>query len=833
VAAALTLLAVAEVPDIASAAFTPGRFVVTGAGLAGKRGTSVAVYAKPQAVGVWRCQVRKARVHRARAGVTLGATGRCGGRELKLTARVRGHQMRGTARVGRKLRPFTARRARRTGVLLKGRRSRRALSAVGNVNRLAGHGRDELASVDGRRVARTTIVAYLDDTTTVGQANRLLRSVGGGIVSARKGWSAVIVAVPDPGTPRALRQLVTHLARTRGIRDVTTSAVAETQTLPAGVASPPTSRQQTALDHLLASGVATAWNARGAISTGDQPTVIVADRFGHGRLPSQIDARQLARIDRLPDPDNHGYQVASILFATFGNRGSGAGLATGVFPARGRLLPIETIPFVDLLGISHEIDRTLDSVPFHVVLNTSLGQNGGQIDRYTFPEASEWIRNVRAADDPREQRMLHVTSAGNDGETGGSARTNGLFSASGVRDDIIDSLTEGRVGPLTNTLVVENVDEKSDLSELTCLASTSNTDGNIAAPGIDIYSLGKDGQVMPDGPASRGTSFATPIVAGVADYLWSINPDLTPQQVKSAIVANARPALSLTDCPGSRISAPRLDAYAAVLSVDKPEAPSPVAYPVRTAVLDVDGGGFTESDLTAWSSQVLERFSATTRNWSRYDLNGDGFTGGTNAVLFDLDRRGELLGGPPQHNVHLEVPMIGGFERDFDETKPVTDEDILCYYAYSGLYTGSPAQRDAILGLCGRCQQVTGEISLPDRPPQANSTFDTKQLTFQYSSGTVRLARNCNGKSALNVDDGISVTVKRPDGTTRSFSHDFSATSPTTNCTGAIFDGGPFDITSLFLPGDNTVTVQFRDICGQGGSGSSEVFLTRFREPDN
>ena len=87
--------------------------------------------------------------------------------------------------------------------------------------------------------------------------------------------------------------------------------------------------------------------------------------------------------------------------------------------------------------------------------------------------------------------MLHVTSAGNDGETGGSARTNGLFSASGVRDDIIDTLTEGRVGPLTNTLVVENVDEKSDLSELTCLASTSNADGNIAAPGIDITRLGR------------------------------------------------------------------------------------------------------------------------------------------------------------------------------------------------------------------------------------------------------------------------------------------------------------------------------------------------------
>ena len=177
--------------------------------------------------------------------------------------------------------------------------------------------------------------------------------------------------------------------------------------------------------------------------------------------------------------------------------------------------------------------------------------------------------------------------------------------------------------------------------------------------------------------------------------------------------------------------------------------------------------------------------------------------------------------------------MLGGFERDFDETKPLSDEDILCYYAYSGLYTGSPAQRDAILGQCGRCQRVTSEISLPDRAPQPNSTFATRQLTFQYSSGPVRLARNCNGKTALNVDDGIIVTVRRPNGTTRSFSHDFSRTSPTTNCTGAIFDGGPFDITGLFLPGNNTVTVQFRDICGQGGSGSSEVFLTRFREPDN
>lgn len=73
----------------------------------------------------------------------------------------------------------------------------------------------------------------------------------------------------------------------------------------------------------------------------------------------------------------------------------------------------------------------------------------------------------------------------------------------------------------------------------------------------------------------------------------------------------------------------------------------------------------------------------------------------------------------------------------------------------------------------------------------------------------------------MSVDDEIIVEVTRPDGSTASFSHDFSA-----NCGGVgIIPAGPFDITSLFATGTNLVKVRFRDKCGLAGSGASNIRL--------
>ncbi|MCX5797745.1 MAG: S8 family serine peptidase [Elusimicrobia bacterium] len=71
----------------------------------------------------------------------------------------------------------------------------------------------------------------------------------------------------------------------------------------------------------------------------------------------------------------------------------------------------------------------------------------------------------------------------------------------------------------------------------------------------------------------QGTSMATPHVSGVAALLFSINPNLTPAQVRQALQSTARPFSAGSGCNTSICGAGLLDAAAAVKAV-LPAAPS-------------------------------------------------------------------------------------------------------------------------------------------------------------------------------------------------------------------------------------------------------------------
>lgn len=62
---------------------------------------------------------------------------------------------------------------------------------------------------------------------------------------------------------------------------------------------------------------------------------------------------------------------------------------------------------------------------------------------------------------------------------------------------------------------------------------------------------------------STGTSFATPIVAGVCALMKSVNPCLTPDQAKSIIEATADPIVDASSYP-NMVGAGRINAYNAV-----------------------------------------------------------------------------------------------------------------------------------------------------------------------------------------------------------------------------------------------------------------------------
>jgi len=107
---------------------------------------------------------------------------------------------------------------------------------------------------------------------------------------------------------------------------------------------------------------------------------------------------------------------------------------------------------------------------------------------------------------------------------------------------------------------------------------------------------------------ASGTSFAAPIVAGVAEQILARHPDWTPDQVKGALMVTATvpPA-----APPLSLGAGEIDgaAAAAVASPPNPNAG-------LDALLTVDGAGRPAIDWGAWQAAVAADPGWTTASWT-------------------------------------------------------------------------------------------------------------------------------------------------------------------------------------------------------------------------
>ena len=603
--------------------------------------------------------------------------------------------------------------------LLTGAEGAAAVAEVRDADTDVHHDASKIAATPEGPVARGEIGVRIAPRATVAQVNAALGSVGGTIAGAVAGSPQLAVTIPDPGSLAALEDLLDELRAEPGIERATLADMPATNELPTGFASPLSATGGEALGHLVALRMPAAWNARRAIRLADRPTLIVADLFGDGPLSPQVDATyNSGALRRLTVTKEHGYHVVGIAASRYSTDGTAAGDVTGVFPATTPLHVIEGIgSSTQMIGL--RIVQAAKARTGRVVVNTSLGWDVAPPDAGARQGGSDWAQLVRGIAG-LEDRVLHATSAGNDA---GPSSRNSRWSAS-LRTDLTDA-TGQPMPALRNTLAVESlVETAAPEFEPGCLDISSNRGGTIAAVGANVHSH----LFGPDAGDKTGTSMASPQVAGLAMYLWSIAPDLTAPQLRAAMIATARPALSNaagvcgTDLP----SAPRLDAYAAVLSLD-----TPAAAPVRAAILDHDADGdFDERDLELFSD--VEDSDAGDRDHSRSDLNGDGFTGGTGAKPLDLDLTGSTRGGAPQLGTVRQG--IEGVSVEFDETK-VTDMQALCFYAYSDLYTGSPDRRVTLLEpreRCGAEQQFTnGKLVTVGRSPRGlGQQFPPPRLWF-------------------------------------------------------------------------------------------------------
>jgi serine protease AprX len=107
-----------------------------------------------------------------------------------------------------------------------------------------------------------------------------------------------------------------------------------------------------------------------------------------------------------------------------------------------------------------------------------------------------------------------------------------------------------------------------------------------------------------------GTSFATPIVAGIAAQILARNPTWTPDQVKGAVMAGARPTPSAA--PGS-LGVGEVNAIKSTLMTSPPN-PNKALDQFLTA--DPSGGNSPVFNTNSWESTVKANVSWDAVSWS-------------------------------------------------------------------------------------------------------------------------------------------------------------------------------------------------------------------------
>ncbi len=109
-----------------------------------------------------------------------------------------------------------------------------------------------------------------------------------------------------------------------------------------------------------------------------------------------------------------------------------------------------------------------------------------------------------------------------------------------------------------------------------------------------------------------GTSFAAPMVAGVASLMLGLAPNLTAAQIRSMLVATAKPFAATSTCSTDRCGAGIVDAYAAVLAAQS-TAPANYQGLWWAAPADSESG---------WGISLAHQGEVIFVTWFTYDATG-------------------------------------------------------------------------------------------------------------------------------------------------------------------------------------------------------------------
>ena len=190
-------------------------------------------------------------------------------------------------------------------------------------------------------------------------------------------------------------------------------------------------------------------------------------------------------------------------------------------------------------------------------------------------------------------------------------------------------------------------------TECIAVAATSSNDAkasfsnygtwvDISAPGNNIYST------LPSGAYGNmsGTSMACPLVAGLAGLMLSLNPLLTPADIRNCIVSNAVNIDTQNPSYIGQLGGGRIDANASMACVGATLSLPPVADFVANVTTVTAGGSVN------FTNTSLYCYAGTTYSWS--------FSGGTPATSTAQTPPAITYNTPGTYNVSLTVTNSNG-----------------------------------------------------------------------------------------------------------------------------------------------------------------------------
>lgn len=676
----------------------------------------------------------------------------------------------------------------------------------------------------------TRVIVLLQANATVDQFNAAARSVNAAsILSSRPNFPILTLEVPRQADTAALISLARSLRSQPGVADAFAAKALAPAMLPAtGPRQPAAS-----LSHLLATRFPQAWNAHGAAGRdcsalqGRPMPVYVADRFG----PSSLAILSFATeppVQLGPTGDDpagyHGMRVALAIAGAFDDTAP-----TGTSPfahcVQIRLVDAE---LTDATSAAFVLVNALSAETGHFIVNMSLNFADPSSTAQTLDVAAvrdeiieravlaqTLIEALRLLADVSDERMLVTVSAGNVAEsdvegsgllalryrgfrdarfsnpftlatllsqidglvqdaslwTDSNTTTNAAFDAPALARLHADLQAAG-----TATLGLENVVvvDSGTVAESPEDVSPSdfdflNADVRAVADPVKLTGVDNPSDLNQVQFAAAGTSLAAAQVAGLAAYLWSLSPELASKptiETQRLILGTAH-----AHAGSGLLGVPLLDAYAATLALDGPDG----ALKIRRTLLDAnDDGLFDRRDLALFAeaydlANPNRATIPTARDFSRFDLNGDGYTGGIVFTAFDLDTDG----------FDTVEQTVEGYAIDFNEAA-LSDLQVLCYYAYSSLYFLDSAgqndlERTRLLGT-SQCIGAQLDVLFPAQlsapatlsavveVPDGNGSFAPAPNVLVDLESTCAAVSPASGRTDAN--GGISATVTPSSGCT-------------------------------------------------------------------